>query len=173
MDNIGLYTEGQEGLFHVKLAHTRMLSNEYWGKPNARSPWSLWKINTLLGRKPISVGWKCKSAPPFRPCYELMLVFALPANIIDGFRLFCGKDSLELWIKDVKSVSDVNDVAVKVLENLCSARRVMKLRELKPSSKRDIPLENICLFIFSTVTVSMGNNLGSQLSQHRVPIVRS
>lgn len=29
MDNISHYTEGQDGLFHVKLSHTCMLVNEY------------------------------------------------------------------------------------------------------------------------------------------------
>ena len=98
MDNVSRYTEGQDGLFHVKLSHTRMLVNEYWGKPNAKSPWTLWKVNALLGRKAISAGWKSKSAPPFRPSYELMLTFALPANILDAFRIYCPKDDLQEWV---------------------------------------------------------------------------
>ena len=145
MDNVGCYTEGQDGLFHVKLSHTRMLVNEYWGKPNAKSPWSLWKVNTLLGRKAISAGWKAKSAPPFRPSYELLLTFALPANILDGFRIYCPKDDLKEWVDSVQSVDEVVKVAQQVLDELCSGRQVEKLRQ-QPSAKRDVPFENICLF---------------------------
>ncbi|KDQ57976.1 hypothetical protein JAAARDRAFT_107360, partial [Jaapia argillacea MUCL 33604] len=47
-DNFGKWTEGQLGLFHVKMAGDRMIANEYWGKANSSSPWSLWKINALL-----------------------------------------------------------------------------------------------------------------------------
>ena len=145
MDNISHYTEGQDGLFHIKLSHTRMLVNEYWGKPNAKSPWSLWKVNTLLGRKPMSAGWKAKSAPPFGPSYELMLTFVLPANVIDGFRIYCPKDDLKEWVDSVQSVDEVASVAQQILDELCSGRRVEKLRQ-QPLLKRDIPLENICLF---------------------------
>lgn len=56
MDNVGLYTEGQEGLLHIKFAQIRMVANEHWGEANSKSPWSLWKVNTLLGRKAISAG---------------------------------------------------------------------------------------------------------------------
>jgi hypothetical protein len=56
VDNAGRYTEGQLGLFHVKLAADRMVANEFWGEPNSKSPGSLWKINSLLGRKAIAAG---------------------------------------------------------------------------------------------------------------------
>ncbi|KAF8163626.1 hypothetical protein B0H34DRAFT_837464 [Crassisporium funariophilum] len=134
MDNVGLYTEGQDGLLHVKFAHTRMVANEFWGSPNSKSPWSLWKINTLLGRKAITAGWKAKSLPPFRPVYELMLNLTLPANILD-----------EAWVDTIQTVEEVDKVAEKVLNELCSGRRVAKLRRER-ASKRDVPLENICLF---------------------------
>lgn len=143
MDNVGLYTEGQEGLLHVKFAQARMIANEHWGKPNSTSPWSLWKVNTLLGRKAISVGWKAKSPPPFRPIYELILQFASPANILDGYRLQCPEQKLETWVARVKHIEEVDEVAQQVLDQLFSGRRVEKLRRLK---RRDIPLENICLF---------------------------
>ena len=122
-----------------------MLVNEYWGKPNAKSPWSLWKVNTLLGRKAISAGWKAKSAPPFRPSYELLLTFALPANILDGFHIYCPKDNLKEWVDSVRSVDEIIKVAQQVLDELCSGLRVERLCQ-QPPAKHDVPFENICLF---------------------------
>lgn len=145
MDNVGLYTEGQDGLLHIKFSHTRIVANEFWGTPNSKSPWSLWKMNTLLGRKPITAGWKAKSLPPFCPVYELMLNLTLPANILDGFRIYSLKDRLEEWVDAIQTVEEVNEVAEKVLNELCSGRRVAKLRRER-ASKRDVPLENISLF---------------------------
>jgi hypothetical protein len=72
-----------------------MVANEYWGTPNSKSPWSLWKINSLLGRKAISAGWKAKTLPPFRPTWELILDLTLPAHILDGFRIYCPFEKLE------------------------------------------------------------------------------
>lgn len=145
MDNVGRYTEGQDGLLHVKFSVARMLANEYWGKLNAKSPWSLWKINTLLARKPISAGWKAKTLPPFRAVYELMLMLALPANILDAFRIHCGADTLEAWVKTVKSMDDMRCVAQQILDKHCSGQHVERLRREVPV-KRDVPFENICLF---------------------------
>lgn len=143
MDNVGLYTEGQEGLLHVKFAQTRMVANEHWGKPNSKAMWSLWKVNTLLGRKAISVGWKAKSPPPFRPLYELILNLALPANVLDGFRIYCPDTKLETWVERIQSIEEVDSIAQMVLDQLFSGRRVEKLRR---QPQRDVPLENICLF---------------------------
>jgi hypothetical protein len=119
--------------------------NEHWGKANSKSPWSLWKVNTLLGRKAISAGWQAKKLPPFRPALELMLRIALPANILDAFRIYCPYDTLEEWAEKLTDRQSISDVAVKIHQELCSARRVAKLRRL-PADKRDIPLENIILF---------------------------
>jgi hypothetical protein len=91
IDNVGRYTKGQLSLFHVKIARDCMIANEFWGVPNSTAPWSLWKINSLLARKAISAGWKSKTLPPFRPTYELILQLALPANILNGFHIFCPK----------------------------------------------------------------------------------
>lgn len=145
VDNVGRYTEGQLGLFHVKMAGDRMIANEFWGVANSTSPWSLWKINSLLGRKAISAGWKAKSLPPFRPTYELILQLTLPANILDGFRIFCPSDRLERWVAEVKNYDDILYIAKKVHSELCTAQRVSELRKL-PDAKRDIPFENIQLF---------------------------
>ena len=144
VDNIGRYTEGQLGLFHVKLAADRMVANEYWGKPNSKSPWSLWKINALLGRKAIAAGWKAKTLPPFRPTWELILKMALPANILDAFRQFCPHDKLEEWVVGVTDRQSIQEVAKTIHTELCSAQRVSRLRRSHPA-ERDVPLENIIL----------------------------
>ena len=122
-----------------------MITNEFWGVANSTCPWSLWKVNSLLGRKAISAGWKAKTLPPFRPTYELILGLTLPANILDGFRIFCPVDTLEQWVIGIKDYEEISSIAKKVHLELCSARRVAKLRQL-PDSKRDIPFENIQLF---------------------------
>jgi len=115
-----MYTEGQDGLLHIKFSHTRMVANEFWGRPNSKSPWSFWKVNTLLGWKAITAGWKAKSLPPFCPVYELMLNLTLPASIVDGFRLYSGRENLDIWVNAIQSVDNVRIVSTQVLENLCS-----------------------------------------------------
>ncbi|KAF8806609.1 hypothetical protein BYT27DRAFT_7224360 [Phlegmacium glaucopus] len=132
MDNVGLYMEGQDGLLHIKFSHTQMIANEFWGTPNSKSPWSLWKINTLLGRKAISAGWKAKSLPPFHPVYELTLNLTLPANILDGFCIYSPLEKLEDWVDTIEMVEEVDLVVEKVLNELCSGHHV--------------PFKNICLF---------------------------
>ncbi|KAF4590201.1 hypothetical protein EYR40_009400 [Pleurotus pulmonarius] len=144
VDNLSQYTEGQLGLFHVKMAGDRMVANEFWGTPNSDSPWSLWKINSLLGRKAITAGWKAKSPTPFRPTYDLILSLTLPAHVLDAFRILCPRNSVEEWIIEVKTYKEVHDIAVQLHQQFCSARRVNDLRQLK---RRDVPLENIILFI--------------------------
>ncbi|KAJ7877264.1 hypothetical protein B0H14DRAFT_3859029 [Mycena olivaceomarginata] len=134
------------------LAGTRMTVNEHWGTPNSKSLWSLWKINSLLGRKPITAGWKSKKLPPFRPAYELMIDLTLPANILDGFRIICPRDTIEEWAESVPDWQSVRDVAAKVHQQLCSARRVSKLRR-QPASKRDPIFENISLFNRDALTL--------------------
>ena len=74
---------------------------------------------------------------------ELVLRLALPANILDGFRLFCPGKDLEKWVSSVNSHRSIKDVARQVFEHLCSACRVSKLRR---ETERDIPHENIILF---------------------------
>lgn len=49
LDIYARYVHPQLGTFHVKLAGTRMAVNEHWGTPGAQVPWSLWRMNTLLG----------------------------------------------------------------------------------------------------------------------------
>lgn len=74
---------------------------------------------------------------------ELVLRLALPANILDGFRLFCPGNNLKKWVSSVSSYDIIKDVAKQVFEQLCSACKVSKLWRLP---ERDIPLENIILF---------------------------
>ncbi|KAJ7759710.1 hypothetical protein B0H14DRAFT_3165853 [Mycena olivaceomarginata] len=152
LDNLGRYGKEQLGIFHEKVAGTRMTVNEHWGTPNSKSLWSLWKINSLLGRKPITAGWKSKKLPPFRPAYELMIDLTLPANILDGFRIICPRDTIEEWAESVPDWQSVRDVAAKVHQQLCSARRVSKLRR-QPASKRDPIFENISLFNRDALTL--------------------
>ena len=144
VDNVGCYTEGQLGLFHVKMVGDRMVANEFWGVANSTTLWSLWKINSLLERKAIFAGWKAKSLPPFCPTYELILCLTLPANILDGFHIFCPMDTLEQWVAEVKDYDDILHIT-KVYSELCTAHRVFDLWKL-PDAKRDIPFENIQLF---------------------------
>ena len=145
MDNISKFTVGQNGLLHMKFAATRKCVNEHWGKANGKAPWSLWKVNTYLGRKHIPARWKSKTLAPFRPSQELMLDFALPANILDGYRIHCGASSLGMWVSTLKSPDDVRAVAEKVVSQLASARRVEQLRQT-PEKNRDPILENVILF---------------------------
>ncbi|PPR00907.1 hypothetical protein CVT26_015517 [Gymnopilus dilepis] len=143
VDSPGKFLKPQIGLFHAKVAGARCTANEHWGVPNSKSPWSLWRMNTLLGRKAIIAGWKAKQLPPFRPIMELMLQLTLPANILDGFRLYCPGGDLDKWAAKLRSYEELVNVSQAVFENLFSARRVTKLRQL---AKRDVPLENIILF---------------------------
>ncbi|KAJ7809227.1 hypothetical protein B0H14DRAFT_2608207 [Mycena olivaceomarginata] len=113
LDNLSRYGKEQLGIFHAKVAGTRMTVNEHWGTANSKALWSLWKINSMLGRKPMTAGWKAKKLPPFRPSYELIIDLALPANILDGFRLFCAKGTVEKWIESVKDWDSVRIVAAK------------------------------------------------------------
>jgi len=145
MYNVGLYTEGQDGVLHIKFSHTCMVGNEFWGTPNSKSPWSLWKINTLLGRKAITASWKAKSLLPFHLVYELTLNLTLHANILDGFCIYSPNDKLEEWVDAIQTVEEVDKVAEKVLNECCSGCHMAKLWHEQPS-KCDVPLENICLF---------------------------
>ncbi|KAF9470478.1 hypothetical protein BDN70DRAFT_939674 [Pholiota conissans] len=112
-------------------------------KPNSKSAWSLWRVNTLLGRKPISAGLKAKSLPPSRSIYELILNLTLPDNILDAFRIYCPLEDLDEWVTSVSDVTEIDVVARRILDELCSSHHVEQLR---PATLRDVPFENICLF---------------------------
>ncbi|KAJ7457913.1 hypothetical protein B0H11DRAFT_2243123 [Mycena galericulata] len=144
LDAYGRYLKGMLGLFHVKLSGTRGTVNEHWGEPNSKFPGSLWSQNSFLSRKSIPAGWKAKKLPPFRPTYELMLTLSLPAHILDGFRIYCGADSLDAWVASEPSWSDVVSVSEAVIDKLCSASTVEELR-LLPEAERDPQLENTIL----------------------------
>lgn len=138
-----MYTLGMGGLWHSKQAAGRVVSNEHWGTANSAAPWTLWRINSLLGRKAVSVGWKVKKSPPLQTMLELMLKLALPANMLDGFRIFCPDASLDSWVAGIKHIDEVHAISRKILTELCSAPRASALRKLK---ERDVTLENIILF---------------------------
>ena len=111
------------GLFHAKMAATRMVANEHWGTANSKAPWSLWRMNSLPGRKAISVRWKAKKLTPFRLVLELILKLTLPANIIDGFRIYCQGPTLKRWVSEVQDAASLRSIACKVRDKLCSATR--------------------------------------------------
>lgn len=122
-----------------------MIGNEYWGKPNGKTLWSLWKVNSLLCRRPMVCGWKASKSAPFQPLTELILTFALPANVLDGWRLECGKDSLSDWVKTVSDIQDIKATAERVFARIASRRNVERMHR-KPEEARDQVLENIILF---------------------------
>ncbi|KAK0235253.1 hypothetical protein EDD85DRAFT_954793 [Armillaria nabsnona] len=127
LDNMGKYLKGQNGVFHDKIAGTRCIVNEHWGKPNGKALWSLWKMNSLLGQKAMVAGWKAKSLPPFRPAYELMIDLVLLAHILDGFRLFCPCNTFEEWVLNLTSPDKFHAVSETVYHELFSAWHVGKL----------------------------------------------
>ncbi|KAJ7758073.1 hypothetical protein B0H14DRAFT_2404501 [Mycena olivaceomarginata] len=144
LDAYGRYLKGMLGLFHVKLSGSRGTVNEHWGEPNSKFPGSLWSQNSFLSRKAVSAGWKAKTLPPFRPTHELMLTLSLPAHILDGFRIYCGAESLDSWVKSDLSWHDIESVSEVVVQKLCSSSTVEELRQL-PEAERDPQLENTIL----------------------------
>ena len=90
-------------------------------------------------------GWKASKHAPFQQVSELTLTFALPANILDGWRLECGSESLDSWVSQLDSIEDIKAVARRVFGRIASRRRVSDMRR-QPEDKRDFVLENIILF---------------------------
>ncbi|KAJ7670473.1 hypothetical protein B0H17DRAFT_1162154 [Mycena rosella] len=144
LDRYGAYLKGMLGLFHVKLSGTRGTLNEHWGEPNSKFPGSLWTQNTFVVRKSIPGGWKSKKLPPFRPAHELMLTLSLPSHILDGFRIYCGAESLDAWVDSNPTWDSIVAVSETVVEKLSSASTVEELR-LRPEADRDPQLENTIL----------------------------
>ncbi|KIM89792.1 hypothetical protein PILCRDRAFT_2083 [Piloderma croceum F 1598] len=128
LDNVGCYTKGQLGLFHMKITGDQA-------------------VNSLLGRKAIAAGWKSKTLPPFHPTWELILKMALPAHIIDAYRLHCLQDTVENWVVGLKDREEVHQAAKKIHVELCSPRCVSRMRRF-PLPQWDVPLENIMLFLY-------------------------
>jgi hypothetical protein len=77
---------------------------------------------SLVSWVAITAGWKAKSLPPFRPVYELTLNRTLPANILDGFHTYSSNEKLEDWVDAIETVEEVDKVAERVLNELCSGR---------------------------------------------------
>ncbi|KAJ6554727.1 hypothetical protein B0H19DRAFT_1263033 [Mycena capillaripes] len=132
------------GLFHGEMAGGRLTINEHWGKPNSLWAGGLWwEHNKLLKRKPITAGWSGKKATPWKPAHELIHI-SLPAHVVDGFRIHCGRDNLEEWARNA-TVEEFNRVAKTVFEKLFSTAVVDKLRT-QADCDRDITLENAILY---------------------------
>jgi hypothetical protein len=149
------------GLFHVKMAAARMIANEFWGKANSVVAWSLWKVNSLLRRTPITVGWKASKLAPFHEIYELILTFALVVNILDAYQI-CLDDrdqDLESWISrllKMKNGAHAYDEVVKISKRIqqrhANRREAFRLREMSEDS-RDQTLENTILFNHDALTL--------------------
>ena len=70
--------------------------------------------------------------------------YALVANVLDGFRLYCGCRTLDEWVKSgITKHLDVRKVSRRIFEELASGRRVEALRT---GRTRDPILENVILF---------------------------
>lgn len=124
-----------------------MTLNHHFGVPNSKALFSGWRFNSLLGRKPLAAGYLSKTQPPVHLCTELVLDLMLTANILDAFRLHCGRKdkNLDTWVKALKTPSQLHTVSRKVIDQLASGRRVSDLRKLPPQN-HDIEFENIILF---------------------------
>jgi hypothetical protein len=130
------------GLFHAKMAASRLVLNEHWGVANAALPGTLWwEHNTLLHRKPISGGWRTKKAAPWKPTHEL-LTMSCAAHVIDGFRIYCGDRDFETWTKTC-TFSEFEAVADRVYEKLFTT---LSYDEAKDNDDRDTTLENTILY---------------------------
>ena len=130
------------GLFHTKMAGCRLTVNEHWGKPNSKHPGSgLWWENNKLGRKNMVAGWQASKATPWKPAHELLQI-SLAAHIKDGYRIFCGHNSLEEWAESATK-EKFNHVSNEVYKNLFTTKAY---DELKQKSYRDTTLENAVLF---------------------------
>ncbi|EIM79072.1 uncharacterized protein STEHIDRAFT_164029 [Stereum hirsutum FP-91666 SS1] len=130
------------GLFHAKMAGGRMVTNQFWGKPNSTWPSSLWRENHVLGRKAMMAGWKGKKSMPWAPSHELLQI-SLPAHVRDAFHLFCKDDEVTTWAK-ATSFEEFQRVADKVFAGLFSMKVVDQLRSL-PDAERDHIFENTVL----------------------------
>ncbi|KAJ7815904.1 hypothetical protein B0H14DRAFT_3111784 [Mycena olivaceomarginata] len=139
LDRYGAYLKGMLGLFHVKLSGTRELFSDSQSHPR---------------RVEIEKN---------SPSHELMLNLSLPAHILDGFRIYCGADSLDAWVKSNPSWASIVTVSEVVVEKLCSASTVEELRML-PEADRDPQLENtiLCnhdmlLLLLFTTSIKVGD----------------
>lgn len=125
------------------MAGCRMALNQHWGTPNSKYGGTLWKENSLLGRKAISAGWKAKKLPLFPQSHELIHL-SRKARILDGIRMLSGSDSQEKWIEQKPLWSTIEGVTGRVLNQLCSGLPVEKMRR-KNTKEQDIAFENIIL----------------------------
>ncbi|KAJ7728485.1 hypothetical protein B0H16DRAFT_1330899 [Mycena metata] len=130
------------GLFHGQMAGCRLTINEHWGMPNSLWPGGLWwEHNKLLKRKPLMAGWGGKKATEWKPAQELIHI-SLPAHIVDGFRIHCGRENLSDWAKSA-TVSEFEAVAKTVFDKLFSTAAI---NDLRARGENDITLENAILY---------------------------
>lgn len=118
-----------------------MTINEHWGTPNTKYVGSLWKENTLLGRKAMSAGWKTKKVPPFRPSHELIFL-STRAHILDAVRLLANTNSFDDWVNSKPTWEDICRISEHVVVEFASGHKVHKLRKVDDLLQRDICFEN-------------------------------
>lgn len=85
-------------------------------------------------------GWQSSKATPWKPAHELLQI-SLAAHIKDGYRIFCGKDSLKEWAVNV-TIAELNRVSQDVYRNLFTMSAYYKEKK-KPY--RDTTLKNTIL----------------------------
>jgi len=75
---------------------------------------------------------------------ELVLKMALPAHILDAYRIYCPNNDLSRWVSSITRFGEVKHVARKIFTELCS---VCQAAQLCCRTEHDVPLENIILFL--------------------------
>lgn len=112
------------GLFHAKIADCHGLLTTHFGKSSTRSPGSLAFHNTCLDRLPIVL----TSLPSFRVCRDLIMV-SLYARVLYLLLQVSNTNTIEEYLKQYTSWTDLQEHAKKILERYTDADRVQELRQ--------------------------------------------
>ncbi|KAJ7607150.1 hypothetical protein FB45DRAFT_993941 [Roridomyces roridus] len=126
------------GAFHGKMAVSRLVMNEHWGKPNSIAGGLWWENNTLLKRKPVSAGWKSKKAAPY------FNQISSAGHVLDAFRIHCGKADFAEWASQA-TFEEFEKVADKVYDSLYTTAAYDKACK-RPEEERDPAFENSILY---------------------------
>jgi hypothetical protein len=137
------FTIRRFGLFHAKMAGSRLVLNQYWGTPGSAVAGTLWKENHVASRKPITAGWKAARFPPWKVIHELLYISAA-AHVQDAIRTHLRVDSLTAWAERV-TPEDFERVSLKVFEDFFRSEVVDEYRHQK-SEEQDHIHENTLLY---------------------------